>query len=91
MLNLLNRAEFRRHRTAEATFVEGFLKEWEGYYQMLSEQLGSSGSIGRELANKDREILSDEQQQQLQQLKESVQEKKSEVAYPSHTPTRGMG
>ncbi len=59
---------------AKPEFVKTFLAEWDGYRNMLETQLQTqAGRVGRDLDTDSRSKLSDEQQQQLQKLKESVQ------------------
>ena len=75
------RAEFRRHRNADADFVKGFLAEWSSYCDVIQTQLDhDAGLVGRELDPSLRHSLSDEQVQQLEKLRESVVEEAEPLA-----------
>lgn len=58
------REEFRRHLTAEATWVRVFVAEWSRYCEALE-----AGERGRALAEEERRTLSDQQLQQLALLR----------------------
>ena len=72
------REEFRRHRTASATFLQPFFTEWQAYAGALrsgsaSGGLGDGGaSVGRDLAPEQAASLSKEQQEQLARLREEA-------------------
>ena len=68
------REEFRRHRTASATFLQPFLSEWQNYVASLPRAGAEEASvvIGRDLAPDQAASLSQEQLEQLARLREEA-------------------
>ena len=64
------RDEFKRHKTASATYVRSFLKEWHVYLRDLRKQ-ARAREFGKELDAETLVKLSPEQRQQLDLLKEA--------------------
>merc|ERR1711916_405331 len=62
--------EFKRHKTASATYVRSFLKEWHVYLRDLRKQ-ARAREFGKELDAETLVKLSPEQRQQLDLLKEA--------------------
>mmetsp|Transcript_5691 Transcript_5691/g.20428 ORF Transcript_5691/g.20428 Transcript_5691/m.20428 type:complete len:131 (-) Transcript_5691:416-808(-) len=79
------RDEFKKHKNAAPQFVETFLTEWERYAAMMASQVtphapsglgglggaggGDGGGIGRDLSAADMEAMTDEQKEQLEELR----------------------
>eukprot|EP01134_Creolimax_fragrantissima_P003324 CFRG3324T1 len=61
------RAEFKKHKTAEASFLVQFNNAWEEYAVMLERK-----DIGRQLTDEELNALNDEQLGQLHALREEV-------------------
>ena len=67
MGNAYVKAEFRLHKTAKPEFVSTFMSQWNDYYDQLSSQ-GMSG-YGKDM---DISVMSPEQLQKLEELKEET-------------------
>ena len=67
------RAEFQRHKEADAEFVEPFFEEWERYVDQLETQaMGMGGQgFGADLEAETARALSEEQQEQLLKLRQA--------------------
>ena len=70
------RAEFRRHKGASEEFLPVFLSEWESYLASLRQQTASfgqqTGAIGAEIPSETIGAMTDEQKQQLLNLREET-------------------
>lgn len=69
-------AEFHRHKTADAAFIDGFLNEWTRYAEQLETQaLGIDATgFGKDLDADVVSTMTDEQRQQLQQLRQAAED-----------------
>lgn len=65
------REEFRKHKSAAASFLPSFLSEWSGYASQL-ESRSAGGSLGAALAPEQLAALSPEQKEQLRRLEEAA-------------------
>ncbi|KAA0148098.1 hypothetical protein FNF27_05987 [Cafeteria roenbergensis] len=67
------KAEFQRHKEADAEFVEPFFEEWERYVDQLETQaMGMGGQgFGADLEAETARALSEEQQEQLLKLRQA--------------------
>lgn len=66
------REEFRRHKKAEAKWLESFFTEWKSYADMLQQQSPVAGSLGAPLPKDAVKSMTDEQKVQLLKLKEEA-------------------
>ena len=64
--------EFRNHQSADAGFVDQFLKEWDVYADNIQQQFESKSSFGETLSRESLESMSDDQIQQLRNLYDSA-------------------
>lgn len=78
------REEFKRHKKADAKWLQSFFTEWDKYLIMIQQQTNlsslssvdaqsSSSTIGSDLPASTVQRMTDEQKQQLNQLRNEAQ------------------
>ena len=75
------KSEFRLHRESKPELVETFVEEWSKYAVMLESAplAGQGGKVGAALAPEQLDDLTEEQLQQLDNLRQSTRELESEI------------
>jgi len=84
MYMIYYREEFKRHKKADTKWLQSFFTEWDKYLRMIQQQTNlsslttseaadTSRTIGSDLPKETIQRMSDEQKQQLSQLRNEAQ------------------